>query len=593
MKKLTALLLALALVLCSFAGCDQLSDPDPTGGVSPGGDSAPAETVDFAQSDADMFTDRDSNPTYSGGTVITLNGSSATVSGTGAAVSGSTVTVSAPGTYVISGSLDDGMIVVNAAGSGDKVQLVLSGVDIYSSTGAAICVLDADKVFLTLADGSTNTLAVGETLGTVSGYEMDAAIYSRSDLTVNGSGALEITSPAGHGITCKDDLAVTSGSIRVTCANQAIDANDSIRIRGGTFTLDAGKDGIHAENADDASLGFIYISGGVFDIECEGDGISAGNFLQIVDGSITVLAGGGYENGSSASSDGWGGMDGMGGRPRSGTASSGTSTEAQSMKGLKAAAGILLSGGTFNLDTADDSVHSDVNVTVNGGSYTIASGDDAFHAEDTLTVTACDVTVSEAYEGLEAEKIYVKGGTLWMNCSDDGLNASGGADSSGNGGRDEMFGGRPGGMGGTNADAIIDISGGHMTIYSCGDGLDSNGNLTMSGGYVYVTNPRSGDVSVLDSQNQPVITGGTYIGLGISTMMAETFSSSSTQGTLALSCGLSAGTQISFSDADGNVILSVTTEYSTQIIIVSCPEMVKGETYTVTAGTISQSFKAN
>lgn len=589
MKKMLSLALALCMVLCLFSGCstkDNNDNSDHSGGTSSSNNAA-AEEVDFSKTD-DMFTKRDLEGSYENAVSVDLKSGS--------------FTITEEGTYIFSGNLTDGSITVDVSDENAKVQIVLNGVNIYCESGAPICVLNADKVFITLAEGSENYLKNGETLGTVGEYEMNAVIYSRSDLTINGSGSLEVNSPAGHGISSKDDLAITGGSITVTCANQGLDANDSIRICGGNLTVDSGKDGIHAENTEDASLGFVYISGGTMNIESEGDGISASAYLQIENGDITILAGGGYENGTSASSGGWGqmggGFGGKGGRPGSSGSSSSSSTEdSESMKGLKAAGGILISNGSFSLDTADDSIHSNDSVTINGGTFEISSGDDGVHAEVSLTITACNMNIAEAYEGLEAESIYVKGGTMVMNCSDDGLNASGGTDSSGTeGGRDGMFGGGGfgGGMGGTSENATIDISGGSLTIYSGGDAVDSNGNMTMSGGYVYATNPSSGDVSVLDSQNQPVITGGTYIGLGISTMMAETFSSSSSQGVIACTCGnQAAGSQVTVTDSQGNVLVDVTAEYSVAIIIISSPDIVKGETYSISVGSVSGELEAS
>lgn len=590
MKRFTALLIVFALMAC-LAGCGGTGSTDSTaGGVSgndisnnntSGGSSAAPADVDFSQTDADMFTDRDLSGKYEDAVAVSLS---------------SSYTITEEGTYIFSGTLADGSITVDVSDDNAKVQIVLNGVDIYCESGAPICVLNADKVFVTLAEGSTNTIATGETLEAVGEYQINAALYCRSDLTINGSGSLEVISPAGHGISCKDDLKVTGGSISVTCSGQGLDANDSIRICGGSITVDAGKDGIHAENTEDTSEGYVYISGGTMDIEAEGDGISASSYMQIANGTVNILAGGGYENGSSASSGGYGNMGGHGGPGgwgRSGTSYDST-TESQSMKGLKAAGGILISNGSFTIDSADDAIHSDDCVTINGGSFEIASGDDAVHAEDTLTITGCTMNVTEAYEGLEAEKIYVQGGEMTLNCSDDGLNASGGTDSSGTtGGRDGMFGGG-GGMFGSNADAVIEISGGVLNIYSCGDCIDSNGSMTMSGGYVYATNPKSGDVSVLDSQNQPVITGGTYIGLGISTTMAETFSTSSSQGVIACTVGnQTAGTRITIADPDGNVVIDVTTEYSTVLLIISSPDIIKGESYDITAGQISGTIQAS
>lgn len=581
MKLMMVWILILSL-LVSLAGCGEPGVMDATTDSS---DSAPVD-VDFSQTDKDLFTDRDLAGTYENAVDVALSGGG--------------FTITQEGTYRFTGSLTQGGITVDVEDDNAKVQIVLDGVSIACEGGAAICVLNCDKVFVTLAEGSENFLSASGLPGEAAGHEIDAAIYSRSDLTINGTGSLTVESPDGHGISSKDDLAITGGTISVTCANQGLDANDSVRICGGTITVDAGKDGIHAENGEDATLGFVYISGGTLQMEAEGDGISAGAWLQIRDGAVTVLAGGGYQNGESHASDGWGNMGGRpGGMGKSGATTQ--TTDSASMKGIKAAGGILISNGTFDLDTADDAIHSDDSVTVNGGTFSIASGDDGIHAEAKLIVTSCKMNISQAYEGLEAEDIEIRGGEITMKCSDDGLNASGGNDSSGTeGGRDGMFGGgRPGGGGmgggfGGQAVGSITVSGGKLTICSGGDGLDSNGDLTISGGDIYVTNDKTGDVSVLDSQNRPVITGGTYIGLGSSTMMAESFSEGSSQGVIACTVGnQAAGTRITVADSQGNLLIDVTTEYSTVLVIVSSPDIVKGETYTVTAGALSGEMKAS
>lgn len=586
MKRILIPILILSLLL---VGCSDKNEIPPTG---------PAATVDFAQTDTDLFTDRDLAGTWENPVTITLSGSSASCSSGGVSIDGSTVTVAAGGTYLLTGSLN-GTVVIDAPEDA-KIQLVLSGAQIRNETGPAICCLEANKLFITLAPDTENSLECGETLTPVGEYEVDAALYSRCDLTLNGSGKLTVTAPGGHGITSKDDLAITGGNYPITCASQGLDANNSVRICGGSFVIDAGKDAIHAEHSEDPELGFVYISGGDFQLEAEGDGISASANLQIHAGNFTVLAGGGYENGKQHSSDGWGNMGGgrpggPGGRPRSSDTTTTATTEdaSTSMKGLKSGAGMLICGGTFTVDSADDSFHSNTTLTINGGTFTIASGDDAVHAEDTLTVAACTMTVSTCYEGLEAEYIYIQGGAFTLTCDDDGLNASGGTDSSGMGGRDEMFGGPGGGMGGSGNGAI-EISGGTLTIRSSGDGLDSNGSLLISGGNIFVTNPRSGDVSVLDSQSQPVITGGTYIGLGASTMMAQSFSNASTQGVIACTVGnQSAGQTITIKDSRGNGILTTQTEYSTVLMIVSSPDIIKGDSYTVTIGTTSGTVEAS
>ena len=380
------------------------------------------------------------------------------------------------------------------------------------------------------------------------------------------------------------------------------------------FNIDAGKDAIHAENTDDISPGFIYIGGGTIKAEAEGDGIAAGAYMQIADGTIDILVGGGSENGSKEHSDNFGGFmgGGHGGgrpgemRPDSSQGSTITTDESStSMKGLKATNSLLISGGNFTINSADDSVHSDVSVIINGGTFAIASGDDAIHAEDTLTVTAGKIDISESYEGLEALHVDVQGGDIKLKASDDGLNAAGGMDQSGaDGGRDGMFGGKPEGMGGgkpvgmggqggktVGSDGSIKISGGTLYINSSGDGLDANGTLEISGGYTVVVGPTQGDTATLDYDKSAVITGGTFIGTG-ARGMAQTFSNSE-QGVVSVSVGdQPKGTEILLKDKSGNTVIEHTPELNFAVVILSSPDIKKGDIYTVTVGSETAEFKA-
>lgn len=580
---------------------DTQGNGNTSGDTDSSGNSADPVAVDFSQTDADMFTDRDYKTDYNEkeSILIQLNGNSATASSDSVQISGSTITITEDATHIISGKLDDGMIIVNAPDTA-KMQLVFNGVEINSETSAALYILEADKVFITFADGTQNSLSNGGAFTAIDENNIDAALFSKQDVTFNGGGSLTVNSPAGHGIVSKDDLVITGGTYAVTSASHGLDANDSVRITGETqIMVDAGKDGIHAENTDDAEKGFVYISNGTLDIEAEGDGISAGAYLQIEDGSIDVLAGGGSVNGSKESSDGWGGF--RGGRPGSDTSasSSDTSESSSSMKGIKAENSLLISGGVITVDSADDSIHSNVSVIINGGTFEIASGDDAVHAEETLTVTAGTINIKESYEGLEALDIEVQGGEIRLVASDDGLNAAGGTDASGTtGGRDGMFGGQggPGGMGGhggmsSSSNGSIVISGGNLYVNASGDGIDANGSLTISGGYTTVVGPTQGDTATLDYDTSAVITGGTFIGTGASGM-AQTFSDSE-QGVVAVSVGnQSAGTTITLQDENGNILISYAPELSFAVVILSSPEIVSGENYTITVGSASGEFEA-
>ena len=606
MKRFLSILLTLTLTLSLLAGCGSNSQ-DNTGenGTVNGGENSTSTPVDvdFSQTDSDMFTERDNKTDYDDSKAVTiqLNGTTATASSDSVKISGSTVQITEEATYVISGSLTDGMIVVNAKDTA-KLQLVFNGVSITSKTSAALYILEADKVFVTLAEGTTNTLANGGSFVAIDDNNIDGALFSKQDLTLNGKGSLTVTSPAGHGIVCKDDLVVTGGTYAVNSSSHGLDANDSVRIANAYFTIDAGKDAIHCENTEDTAKGFIYISSGSIKAEAEGDGIAASAYLQIEGGEIDLLIGGGAQNGDKASSGNYGGFmgGGPGGmRPGGSQGSSTTTEDTVSMKGLKAANSLLISGGTFKIDSADDSIHSDVSVIINGGMFTLASGDDAIHAEDTLTITSGKIDISESYEGLEALHIKINGGDIKLIASDDGLNAAGGTDQSGTeGGRDGMFGGGgKGGMGGgfggmSSGNGSIVISGGNLYINSSGDGLDANGTLKITGGYTVVVGPTQGDTATLDYDKSGIISGGTFIGTGASGM-AQTFSDSK-QGVVAVSVGNQpAGTQIILKDKNGNTVLERTPELNFAVVILSSPDMTKGETYSITVGSQSGEFEAN
>lgn len=594
MKVKTLIILLLCLVL--LCGCDQqqvqTTVPIPTGDLP----MLPTETRDVPKGDyvsvagSDLFTDRDYETGYNASEAvkITLNASSI-AAGKGVSVSGTTATITEEGTYVLSGNLSDGMIIVDA-GKKDKVQLVLSAASINSNNCAAIYVRQADKVFITTAAGTENTLSNGGSFTAMDGNDIDSVIFSKDDLTLNGTGTLTVSSPAGHGIVSKDELTVTSGSYQINAASHGLVGKDNVCIDGATVNVSSGKDSIRSNNEDDVSLGFVYIKSGTFLLNSSGDGISASCYLQIDGGSYSILCGGGAANGEQhTDSVGGPGRPGMGGRPGSETSVT-TSSDTASTKAFKAEGNLVINGGVFSIDAADDAIHGDMNVIITAGNFVISSGDDAVHASEALTVSGGILKTTSCYEGFEGLSITVSGGEHVLICKDDGLNAAGGADGSGMGGF------RPGGdrFGGDgNADSFITICGGKLYINASGDGIDSNGNLTISGGHTTVCGPTQGDTAVLDYGLSGTITGGTFIGTG-SYMMAQTFTTSENQGVIALTVGnQSAGTRITLADTQGNILIDVTPEENFAITILSCPEMKKGESYTVTVGTLTDTFEAS
>jgi len=600
MKRILPIMLVLALC---FAGCKKTpaENTDASGTIDATAGITTTPTVSFAESDKEMFTEEDKDITYSDGSAvqITLNGSTAKATSNAVKINGGTVKITEGATYIVTGTLDDGMLVVDAPKDA-QVQIVLSGASVTSKTYAPLLALKADKVVVTLEEGTQNTLTGGDSFTPIDDINIDGVVFAKTDLTFNGTGALTVTSPAGHGIVCKDNLAFTGGNFTISSASHAIDANDSVRISDGcSITADAGKDGIHAENTEDAALGYVYISGGTFRIDAEGDGISAGSYLRIGGGDFDITAGGGSENGDKQNSGGYGdfgGFPGGGGRPTlfcGRAATTETDTDSTSMKGLKAGTDIQLAGGTFNINSADDSVHANGALSMENGTLTVATGDDGFHAESNLTVTGGAVTITESYEGLEALHIKISGGSITLTASDDGLNAAGGMDQSGTGGRDDgQFVSTAFGGGMSSGNGSIVISGGTLNITASGDGIDANGTLEITGGHITVCGPTQGDTATLDFDKTGIISGGTFIGTGAAGM-AQTLTGSG-QGVISVRAGtISAGTQLTLTDADGNVLLSHTPALGYNVVILSSPDLVKGQTYTLAIGSQTSQVKAN
>lgn len=601
-KKLLALFFAMALSMTAVAGC--------TGAKSSTGNVVSLETETNAEetsaqseagtfSSADMFTERDLAGTYeeSGAVYVTLSDDGITGETAGVAINGQTMTITAEGTYIFSGTLSEGQIVVDADNA--KVQIVFDNVDITCASSAAVYVKSAEKVFVTLAEGSQNTLRNTDEYVAIDDNNIDAVIFAKSDLTLNGTGSLTIVSAEGHGIVSKDDLKITGGTYDITAAGHALSGKDSVRIADGTFILTAEKDGIHAENADDEEKGYIYIADGDFTITSDGDGMDASNIVQIEDGTFDITAGGGAANSlkTHESDMPGGGMSQNIERPDGENMPQDTTTDESgtSTKGIKAGGGMYLNGGTYQIDSADDSIHSNANITIADGTYTLATGDDGVHADDALTVNGGTITVTESYEGLEGLTVTINDGTIDITARDDGINTAGGTDQSGFG----TFGDHFKGMDSaddeteetTDNEMWMELNGGYIHILAGGDGVDSNGDLTINGGEIYIDGPSDNGNSAIDygDRSSAYVNGGTLVAIG-SSGMAEVMSDSSKQKVLMVKLGeqMEAGNVV-LTDSEGNVIVSYTALKTYDCVIISTAEVESGATYTLTtSGTTTE-----
>lgn len=547
--------------------------------------------------------DMDASFDESSATKITLSGDSASVSGSGAVAEGSSVTISTAGTYIVSGNFADGSITVTNS-ENDMVQIVLNGVKIACSSGPAIDVQSADKCFITLAEGTQNSLSDGSVF---TSEDANACIYATCDLTINGSGSLDVSGNYRHGVFSKDDLVVYGGSINVSAVEDGLNGKDSVKIGAGDISIDSGADGVKSSKSTNPEKGFVYVSGGSLSIDAEDDGIQAKTHLCIA-------------------------------------------------------------GGSIEIDAADDALHSDLEGALNGGSTSVRSGDDAFHCETKLEVNDGSFVAETCSEGYEAEQVVVNGGDTNICALDDAMNAStadlsddsessdvdastvapsgepganaaqpdgsigvpdassANADSNGQQNRasqgtgwqdgatspelpsdDGAQGGQageapsdlgqapdaqggmerggqaPGGQGGapgaSDSNCLIQINGGKVALDSQGDGVDSNGNVEINGGMLLVNGLSSDGDGAFDYDGEATISGGTVLMAG-AVGMAQNFTSGTQAFALVRASG-SAGSVIEATDADGDVIAALTATKAFGCVLVSGANVSDGETITV------------
>lgn len=583
MKKYLAVLIASLLIILAGCGPENGTAEQTTKAASLNAISADEIDTTVGKSDQDAAYDESS------ATKITLTGASASISGNGASQKDGVVTIQQEGTYLVSGTLENGQLVVDAADT-EKVQIVLQNVSIDCSDHAALFIKQADKVFLTLAEGTENTLSSGSSyaLGD-DDSNVDGVIFSRADLTMNGSGSLAVNAAYKHAVVSKDDLVVTGGQYAIKAENGGgLYGKDCVKITGGAFTIATGTDAIQANNAEKADQGYVYISGGTFDLTAGTDAVQAETVLRIDGGTFQITSGGGSANASidksGKDSPGWG-MWGPQSEQNPSQDAESTDTS-DSAKGLKAGASLSLRGGTFSINSSDDSIHSNGTVTITGGTLSLKSGDDGVHAGDALLIEEGTIKISQSYEGLEGLSVTIAGGNIQLTASDDGINSAGGSDTAKQG--------RPGQnqfIVSEDSDIFIKITGGTINVDAGGDGLDSNGNLFVEGGTIYITSSADNGNGALDYEGAATITGGTIVAAGMSGM-AQGFSDSSTQYFILnnFSASLSSGDAIVLKDSGGKVLASYTPAKAYNSVVVSSPDLKKGETYTLSAGSQSESL---
>lgn len=417
--KIISILLLAALCAGLLAGC---SDTAPAESNNNGSAAAPVTAAPVDMSKAAK---------------ITLEGGSASVSGGGVSVNGSTISISAAGEYAVSGTLDNGQIIVNTGDDAMKVTLILNNANITCLDKPAIYVEKADKLKLVLADGSENTVTSG-----VEGLATDpnasgAAIFSEDDLDLEGSGKLTVNGYINNGIASKDDLKIQGGDITVNAVNNGLRGADSVQIEAGTLAISAGNDGIKSATVDKAGKGFVSVSGGDVTILAGGDGIDAATTLDISGGVLSATAQG--------------------------------SGETSSSKAIKSAAGMTISGGELKLSSTDTAIKCAADLSLSGGSVSIVSANGkGISVDGSVSISGGAAQINAFSDGILAvNTLAMSGGSVSIVAGADGIQAG------------KNVNGFPSETG------SVAISGGDLSISACKRGIDAKIELGISGGTVF------------------------------------------------------------------------------------------------------------
>lgn len=478
------------------------------------------------------------------------------INGNGANYKNKTLTITNSGIYTLTGSSNDANIVINA--NGGNVTLMLQNFSLTSNDTAPIYVKKAKLVTITSIEETENYLSSSSNYTITDNNEINAVIHSKADLILNGNGKLNIETNYNNGINGKDSVEIRDTTISIQSKNNGIKAKDSLKVENANITVKASGNGIKAYNETEKSSGTMELINSTIQIEAEEDGIEAIHSLTIDGGTYEIITGGGSKNASTL--DSWG----MWGNHEDNEASA---------KGIKTDGNITIKSGTFKIDSSDDSIHSNDTVTISSGIITLSSGDDGIHADKALTIEDGEITIEKSYEGLEASIINLKGGSVHVTASDDGINAAGGSDSSAiNRKGANMF---------ASDGSKIEITGGYYVIHAEGDGIDSNGDIIMEDGTLIIEGPTNNGNGAIDYNGTYNMNGGTLIAVG-SSGMAEAPSNSSKQNSMKLSFSAQKeNTTIQVLDSENKPLLTFSPSKNYSSLVYSSKSLETNKSYTI------------
>lgn len=519
-------------------------------------------SVDYSKYDLDDSESPD------GLTTVVFRQTTADIDGNGAAFTDGKLLITEAGAYKLSGELTEGQVVISVD-SAEKVRLILDGVKITNSSDAAIYAESGDKLILTLAAGSVNTVTDSDTtVRTDTDTRAPAAIYSCISLSINGSGSLNVSSSYNNAVATKKTLKVVSGTLNLTAENVGLKGNNAVSICGGDLNIVAGGDGIKTEEAEDTSKGYVFISGGRITVTTASDGINGSLYTYITGGGISITTTGtevssdstgstdqpmapGQPGGKGGHGGGFGGPGGMGG----------SSVQAPASKGIKAGSDLQITGGVIVINSTGHCVHSSGTLSVSGtADLTLTSSQGkGIQAHGDLAIEGGSIDIKNSTEGIESKtNLTFSGGNVKIYASDDGINLA------------------------SNTGSFV-ISGGSINVaVGSGDtdGIDSNNSLTVTGGIVVIKAASSGGMSgAIDAERTVTVSGGTVVILGSNS--APKISGTGTLRSVSGSTSFGVG-EYFVKDSQGNAVFSFEVTVAAQRFWIGSDLLQSGQSYTLT-----------
>ncbi|HLO91977.1 MAG TPA: carbohydrate-binding domain-containing protein [Lentimicrobium sp.] len=451
-------------------------------------------------------------------------------------IAGKKATITKAGNYRLEGELNDGQLIVDAPDDA-RVRLILKNCRIQNNSGPAVLIKRSLKTIIFLEDQTKNKLSDWPSYSDPDD-EPNAALFSKSDLTIFGNGELEVFGQYKDGITSKDGLLIKSGSIKVQTVDDGIRGKDNLTIEDGTIMISSGGDGIKSDNEGTEGTGIVFIDGGRIHISASGDGILASTQFTSNGGILKIITGGGNTS----------------------------DTSSLSQKGIKAGSKVMLALDSCDIDAADHAIDSDDMIEIQSGNYMLKTARAAIHSNNQAIIHNGIINISRAMEGCESKIIRINGGELHVFSIDDGLSGTDGYDVE------------------VNDGSLIEFNGGYSVFRTMhGDGIDSNGDIFVNNGTVIIHGPADAPEVGVDCNNIFNISGGLLLASGTNSDLFNYPDSTSTQNSLVFffESKQTASTLFHLSDQQGKPIITFQPSNQFQSVIFSSPSLTSGSSYSV------------